>query len=108
VSIQTFYLDWERAPEAMLRLHSDDATALEEATRLWGLELYVPGPKEDLSTVSLAMGPLAACERLFIKYNRDDRPDGRVRRSMSVGDVVKVGKEFFLCLSRGFREVELG
>ncbi|HEX3540522.1 MAG TPA: hypothetical protein VHT75_08785 [Acidimicrobiales bacterium] len=45
----------------------------------------------------------AACEQLFAKYNRGDRPDGRTRRSMSVGDVVVIGESAFLCAARGWR-----
>ena len=35
--------------------------------------------------------------RTFRKYNRDDRPDGHIRRSMSVGDVVSVDGRAYFC-----------
>lgn len=34
----------------------------------------------------------AIAEHLFIRHSRDDRPDGQVCPSMSVGDVVVVGE----------------
>ena len=55
-----------------------------------------------------------ACENLFWKYNRDERPDGYTGRSMSVSDVVilynenenPTAKTVWFCDSIGFRKLE--
>ena len=36
--------------------------------------------------------PIAALETLFARHNRDDRPDGQLCPSISVGDVVILGE----------------
>ena len=40
----------------------------------------------------LAAVMAAAAEQVFARHNRDDRPDGRLCPSMSVGDVVQFGE----------------
>jgi hypothetical protein len=35
---------------------------------------------------------MAVADRLFVRHNRDDRPDALLCRSMSVGDVVVIGE----------------
>lgn len=51
--------------------------------------------------------PFAALEKLFMRHNRDDRPDGRLCPSMSVGDVVVLGETAWSVASIGFEEVTL-
>jgi len=41
-------------------------------------------------------------ERLFERHNRDDRPDGQICPSMSVGDVVVIGEVALTVQSIGF------
>lgn len=44
----------------------------------------------------------AAAERVFVRHNRDDRPDGQLCPSMSVGDVVVIGEVALTVKSFGF------
>jgi hypothetical protein len=44
-------------------------------------------------------------DRLFTMYNADDRSDGKVRRSMSVGDVVSLDGKAFQCASMSWLEL---
>ena len=44
----------------------------------------------------------AAAERVFIRHNRDDRPDGQLCPSMSTGDVVVIGEIALTVESVGF------
>lgn len=53
----------------------------------------------DLRTTSIL-------EYFFALYNRDDRPNPKTSRSMSVGDVVKLDGQFYLCAVFGFTPVE--
>ena len=56
-----------------------------------------------------------ACENLFWKYNRDERPDGYTGRSMSVSDVVILlddsveppEESKWFCDSIGFKRLEV-
>lgn len=48
---------------------------------------------------------LKACEAAFAYYNADDRPNGQVDRSMSVGDICEVNGKRYICLSIGFKEI---
>src|SRR3982750_532086 len=43
-------------------------------------------------------------ETIFAKHNRDDRPDGHLCPSMSIGDVVVIGEVAFSVDSCGFVE----
>lgn len=45
-------------------------------------------------------------EYFFALYNRDDRPNSKTSRSMSVGDVVKFDGQFYLCVVLGFTQVD--
>lgn len=45
-------------------------------------------------------------EYFFALYNRDDRPNPKTSRSMSVGDVVKLDGQFYLCAPLGFTQVD--
>ena len=45
-------------------------------------------------------------EKFFALYNCDDRPNPKTSRSMSVGDVVKLDGQFYLCAPFGFTQVE--
>ena len=46
-------------------------------------------------------------EQLFERHNRDDRPDGQLCPSMSVGDVIVIGEVAVSVASAGFRVVAL-
>jgi hypothetical protein len=62
---------------------------------------FVPDESSDESTA----------ERLFGRHNRDDRPDGRLAPSLSVGDVVVLDPDGELraltCESSGWRVVDV-
>lgn len=45
---------------------------------------------------------LAPWEPIFARHNRDDRPDGRMFRSLSVGDVVIAGEMAMACCAIGW------
>lgn len=45
-------------------------------------------------------------ENFFALYNRDDRPNPKTSRSMSVGDVVKLDGQFYLCAPTCFTQVD--
>ena len=47
----------------------------------------------------------AVAEQLFARHNRDDRPDGQLCPSMSVGDVIVMAEVAVSVASRGFRVV---
>jgi hypothetical protein len=49
----------------------------------------------------------AIAERIFAKHNRDDRPDGRLCPSMSVGDVIIFGEVAVSVASMGWEIVHL-
>lgn len=50
---------------------------------------------------------LAACEALFVKHNRDDRPCGRLGPSLSIGDVIVFGDAAAFAVGRdGFDVVD--
>jgi hypothetical protein len=46
-------------------------------------------------------------EHLFDRHNRDDRPDGRLCPSMSVGDVIILGETAWTVESMGFAPVDI-
>lgn len=49
----------------------------------------------------------ATAEALFARHNRDDRPDGRMCPSMSVGDVVQFGEVCYTVAKVGWDPVSL-
>jgi hypothetical protein len=49
----------------------------------------------------------AAAERVFVRHNRDDRPDGLLCPSMSTGDVVVIGETALTVESIGFTLCEV-
>lgn len=55
---------------------------------------------------ALESDPLAACERAFAQLNAEFRPNGRFERSLSVGDVIRIGQEWFACANVGWERVE--
>jgi len=101
--VRTHYLDWERAPQASLSFYTRNAR--EAAPDLWQQGLYVQGPWEE--DVPRTTDYHRICEFLFLKYNADDRPDGKRRRSMSVGDLVQIGGSYYVCASFGFEPVQI-
>lgn len=50
---------------------------------------------------------LGLCETIFVKHNRDDRPDGQTAPSLSVGDVIQIGEVAFTVERFGFTQVSL-
>lgn len=55
----------------------------------------------------LSLDDLEVCEYAFYVFNVDNRPDGQLFRSMSVGDIVKINDNVYLCCSIGFKKVNL-
>lgn len=57
-----------------------------------------------------AADELEACERAFMYWNRDDRPNGQTAPSLSVGDVVHLvsrGRDhYFKCVDVGFEPID--
>ena len=53
-------------------------------------------------TLDESLDVFAAAERVFLRHNRDDRPDGQLCPSMSVGDVVVIGETALTVESCGF------
>lgn len=51
----------------------------------------------DTSEQNIDYADLCILDKIFSKYNRDDRPDGQIRRSMSVGDIVSIDGRAYLC-----------
>lgn len=49
----------------------------------------------------------AIAERLFVRHNRDDRPDGELCPSMSIGDVVVIAETALTVEDIGFRAVNV-
>ena len=54
------------------------------------------------SPVDPSKSTMIAAELLFGRHNRDDRPDGRMCPSMSVGDVIVFGEVAVSVASMGF------
>lgn len=47
------------------------------------------------------------CENVFCIFNDDNRPNGKIFRSMSVGDIVRIDNENYLCCTVGFDKIDL-
>lgn len=47
------------------------------------------------------------CEVMFMFFNKDDRPNGKYFRSMSVGDIVCIDDEKYICASFGFEKIDI-
>lgn len=56
-------------------------------------------------TGEVATPSVAALDDIFARHNRDDRPDGRLCPSMSVGDVIILGDTAWSVASFGFKPV---
>lgn len=74
--------------------------------------IYVQGDRlvrGHQGTVEVPRGESIAsiAERLFALHNADDRPDGQLCPSMSVGDVVTIGESALSVGEIGFRTVTL-
>ncbi len=81
---------------------------------VWGLRGYQPGDQltrgheGDIDGYATSFDELRVlAERVFEKHNRDDRPDGQVCPSMSVGDVVVFGEVAMTVMPIGFAAVNL-
>ena len=53
-------------------------------------------------TLDESLDVFAAAERVWVRHNRDDRPDGQLCPSMSVGDVVVLGETALTVEACGF------
>ena len=42
---------------------------------------------------------------MFIKYNSDNRPDGKIRPSMSVGDIISIDGRTYQCARIGWNRL---
>jgi DNA-directed RNA polymerase beta' subunit len=42
---------------------------------------------------------------MFEKYNSDNRPDGKIRPSMSVGDIVSIDGIVYACQMQGWKQL---
>jgi hypothetical protein len=62
----------------------------------------VKGWEDEISPETFLAATELVLEHLFAKHNRDDRPDGRLCPSMSVGDVIIIGESAFSVASAGF------
>jgi hypothetical protein len=77
---------------------------------------YEPGDRlvrgwhEDAITADPALAPdniVCYAEAIFVRHNADDRPDGQLCPSLSVGDVIVIGEVAFSVARVGFVSVEL-
>ena len=46
-------------------------------------------------------------ERMFKLFNSDDRPNGKVNRSISVGDIIEIDGVAYVCTNIGFEKMNL-
>lgn len=71
----------------------------DSSVSLHDYEMVYGGPL----TVSVDMTDIEICEMLFAKFNRDDRPNGKTSRSMSVSDIIHMDDDkYYFCDSYGF------
>lgn len=105
--VRTYYLDWHglTANDLPMDLGSQTADFPQRMAQLWADGKYIAGPVE--RAVPRNPRPEATCDWLFHKYNQDERPDGQRRRSMSVGDLVRIGSELWLCRSHGWELLQV-
>lgn len=47
------------------------------------------------------------CEKVYMNFNSNDRPNGKVNRSISVGDLIELEGNIYVCASIGFDKVDL-
>lgn len=74
---------------------------------------YTAGDKITCTAIGTvqAINVTDACEQVFIAHNRDERSDGRVGPSMSIGDVVILRDDVdglstsYACTSDGFERI---
>lgn len=59
--------------------------------------IYIPDTKTILLEKTL--------EAIFLKHNRDDRPDRDCMHSLSMGDIVELNDRFYLVCAVGFRDI---
>ena len=52
------------------------------------------------------LGTDEVLERIFERHNRDDRPDGQMCPSLSVGDVVSFQGRHSACVSMGWKDID--
>jgi hypothetical protein len=45
------------------------------------------------------------CDNMWMNFNMDNRPDGKIRRSMSVGDVIEINGIKYQALMIGWKEL---
>jgi hypothetical protein len=65
----------------------------------------VKGWEGDITVLDNTGSVDGTLERLFVKHNRDDRPDGQLCPSMSIGDVVELDGRWHTVADVGFESV---
>jgi hypothetical protein len=74
---------------------------------------YEPGDRlvrgwtDEISAESFLGATELVLEHLFAKHNRDDRPDGQLCPSMSIGDVIVIGEAAWSITFCGFVAVQV-
>ena len=73
---------------------------------------YEPGDRlvrGHRGTIDVVTGEnvMVTAERLYLRHNRDERPDGQLCPSMSIGDVVVIGEVAVSMAGVGFQHVRL-
>ena len=116
--VRTHYLDWIRlsgqSPSRDHNVITLDGSKMpwlpfdtgqdwyEQCRDYWQIGMYEAGPLEDGWWPEDAED-VFVCNRLWAKYNADDRPDGQDRRSMSMGDVIQIEDRLYLVRNEGFQ-----
>jgi hypothetical protein len=115
--VRIFYLHWRLAgPATIAALHFDRTT--DPVRAAWAGGLYRQLPDGDDHQVlddqfSHMVEPIATLERIFRRLNRGSGSentaylDGHQLRSLSVGDVVRLGDDYYVCRTAGWERVEL-
>lgn len=65
-------------------------------------DLFVQTWEDELSPDAVFSAPEVLLERIFMWHNADDRPDGQLGPSLSIGDVVILGERSWTCSTIGW------
>lgn len=52
-----------------------------------------------------ASNDLSVLEKLYVKFNLDDRPTGKYATSLSIGDIIKLEDKYYICEVIGFKDI---
>lgn len=81
----------------------------EHGDKLWRSEHGISVDAEEPMTRTTEEFHMTLLERLFHKLNADDRPNGSIERSLSVGDVAAIstthGTTYYACDSVGWKKI---